>query len=184
MKEKENKVINLTIGGQKYRLGADLDWIRNDLAVGGGIYDARTMADVKRQGVTAILNMSNEDDTELAKRFGIVALWNPINDDLEVKDAEIFKRGVDFAHRVLAESNSKLLIHCACGMHRAPMMTLAILGSFGWGLGAAQKLMKQRRPIVNFPDVYVASVRWFLSGEVGCPPSSPHSRWQPELALE
>ena len=52
--------------------------------------------------------------------------------------------------------------HCAAGVHRAPMMTLALLCSMGWELGKAMELIEAKRPVVDFPDVYVNSVEQFL----------------------
>ena len=42
------------------------------------------------------------------------------------------------------------------------MMTLAVLGAIGWDLDAAMVLMETRRPVVDFADVYVESVRRYL----------------------
>ena len=64
--------------------------------------------------------------------------------------------------QALDESASKLLIHCAAGVHRAPMMALALLGSLGWKLEDAMRLIQARRPVVDFADVYVKSVSRYL----------------------
>ena len=143
---------------------SDMDWITRQIAVGGLIYDDEAMAEVAAQGVTHILNMSECDDRKLAAPHGIESCWNYVPDDLEPKAPAFFARGVKFAKRALARKNSKLLIHCAAGIHRAPMMTLAVLGSTGWKLKDAQRQIKRRRPCVGFPDVYVKSVRRYLQG--------------------
>ena len=59
---------------------------------------------------------------------------------------------------------AKLFIHCAAGVHRAPMMTLAVLGSMGWKLDDAMELIQGRRPVADFAEVYVSSVENFLNG--------------------
>jgi protein-tyrosine phosphatase len=102
------------------------------------------------------------DDTALAKRHGIQVLWNAIDDDFLPKPPEVFQRGVDFARSALDQDGTKLFVHCAAGVHRAPMMTLAILCSFGWQLGKAMELIEVRRPVADFADVYVRSVEKFL----------------------
>jgi protein-tyrosine phosphatase len=69
---------------------------------------------------------------------------------------------VDFAQAALGGKDAKLLIHCAAGVHRAPMMALAVLGSMGWGLENAMELIERRRPVADFAGVYVRSVEEFL----------------------
>jgi protein-tyrosine phosphatase len=103
------------------------------------------------------------DDTEIAKSFDVEVLWNPIDDDFQPKPPEVFERGVEFAGKALEGESNRLLIHCAAGVHRAPMMTLAILGSMGWNLEDAMDLIEGRRAVVDFAEVYVESVENFLA---------------------
>jgi protein-tyrosine phosphatase len=145
----------------------DMTWVTGRIAVGGGIWNADNMAHVARAGVTHIIDMQIEfDDTHLAEPYGIKVLWNPIDDDFQPKPAQVFRRGVDFALRGLDEEGTKLFIHCAAGVHRAPMMALAVLCSLGWSLHDAMKLIEARRAVVDFAEVYVRSVERFLEEEV------------------
>jgi protein-tyrosine phosphatase len=145
----------------------DMSWVTGRIAVGGGIWTAENMAQVARADVTHILDMQIEfDDTPLAMPYGIRVLWNPIEDDFQPKSADVFQRGVDFALEVLDERGTKLFVHCAAGVHRAPMMTLAILCSLSWKLEDALRLIEARRPVVDFADVYVDSVKRFLHEQV------------------
>ena len=144
-----------------------MTWVTGRIAVGGGIWTAQNMAEVARAGVTHILDMQVEfDDTALAEPHGIAVLWNPIDDDFQPKPPEIFQQGVDFALQALDEDGSKLFVHCAAGVHRAPMMTLAILCSLNWRLGEAMQLIEVKRPMVDFANVYVNSVKRFLVEQV------------------
>ena len=141
----------------------DMTWITDRIALGGGIWTAAKMAEVARAGITHIIDMQSEfDDSALAAPYGLRVLWNPTDDDFQLKRPEIFQRGVDFALQALDESASKLLIHCAAGVHRAPMMALAVLSSLGWNLEDVMRLIQARRPVVDFADVYVKSVRRYL----------------------
>ena len=145
----------------------DMTWMTGRIAVGGGIWTAENMAEVARAGVTHIIDMQIEfDDTKLAEPHGIEVLWNPIDDDFQAKPPEIFQRGVDFATQALERDGTKLFIHCAAGVHRAPMMGLAVLCSFGWTTEAALELIETKRPVVDFADVYVRSVERFLEQQV------------------
>ena len=147
----------------KLDFSMDMTWVTGRIAVGGGIWTAETMAKVARAGITHIIDMQLEfDDTPLAEPFGIEVLWNAIDDDFQPKPPEVFQRGVEFAREALDKDETKLLIHCAAGIHRAPMMALAVLTSLGWTMEAAIQLIETRRPVVDFADVYVKSVQRFL----------------------
>ena len=176
----------------RHRTGMDITWLttdgfttRNDVSpgskskvnrigVGGGIWNSYNMADVAKQGITHIINMQIEfpRDGELADEHSagggrrIEVLWNPTDDDFEFKPASLFRGGVEFAEKALEDPKSKLFIHCAAGVHRAPMMALAVLGAMGWDVDEAMELIEARRPVADFADVYVKSVRKFL-GEIG-----------------
>lgn len=146
-------------------MGIDITWVTERIGVGGGIWNAENMAAVARAGVTHIIDMQIEfDDTPLAMEHGISVCWNPIDDDFEPKPAEVFERGVEFGLAALGENESKLFVHCAAGVHRAPMMTLALLGVMGWSMEDALELIEGRRPVADFADVYVRSVEKFLQG--------------------
>jgi protein-tyrosine phosphatase len=133
------------------------------------------MAELARAGITHVLNMQLEfDDRPLAAPLGIRVLWNPTDDDFLLKPPELFKRGIDFALEALEDPGARLYVHCAAGVHRAPMMTLAVLCAMGWEIEAAMVLIETRRPVVDFADVYVESVRRFLDSRVESEPRSSH----------
>jgi len=145
----------------------DITWVTDRIAVGGGIWSSENMAVVADEGITHIIDMQIEfDDTTIAEEFGIEVLWNPTDDDFEFKPAALFRRGVEFAERALGAEGTKLFIHCAAGVHRAPMMTLAVLASMGWTVDDAMELIEGRRPVADFADVYVESVEKFLEEEM------------------
>jgi Dual specificity phosphatase, catalytic domain len=148
------------------KMGIDITWVTDRIGVGGGIWTAENMAAVSRAGITHIIDMQIEfDDTELAGPHGIAVCWNPVDDDFEAKPGEVFARGVDFALAALEENGAKLLVHCAAGVHRAPMMTLALLGVMGWRVEDAMRLIEARRQVADFAEVYVRSVVSFLQGQ-------------------
>jgi protein-tyrosine phosphatase len=141
----------------------DMTWITDRMAVGGGIWNEKNMAEVARMGITHIIDMQIEfDDTPLAERHGIDVLWNAIDDDFQPKPPEIFKLGVEFAQEALEQDGTKLYIHCAAGVHRAPMMALAVMCAQGWDLHEAVSIVEKKRPVADFADVYVRSVEKYL----------------------
>jgi protein-tyrosine phosphatase len=141
----------------------DMTWITDRIAIGGGIWTDDQMIEVVRHGITHIIDMQIEfDDTPLAKPYGVEVLWNAVDDDFQPKPPEVFERGVRFALAALEEDESKVYIHCAAGVHRAPMMGLALLRALGFPLKAAQSMIESRRHVVDFADVYVQSVEDFM----------------------
>ncbi len=142
----------------------DITWITDQIALGGGIWDEERMDKLARLGVTHIIDMQIEfDDTPLAEPYGITVLWNAVDDDFQPKPPGIFQRGVEFALKALnSDGTGRLFIHCAAGVHRAPMMTLALLRVLGYSLDDAMMLIEDRRPVVDFADVYVRSVEDFV----------------------
>lgn len=141
----------------------DMSWVTDRIAVGGGIWNAVRMTEVARAGVTHVIDMQIEfDDTPLAEPHGIEVLWNPVDDDFLPKPPELFQKGVDFALTALEQDGSKLLIHCAAGVHRAPMMALAVLRALGWELDDACNLIQARRYAADFAPVYIRSVEDFI----------------------
>jgi protein-tyrosine phosphatase len=151
----------------------DMTWVTERVALGGGIWNARNMAELVQAGVTHVVNMQLEfDDRPLAEPLGVRVLWNPTDDDFLPKPPELLKRGVDFALGALDDPEAKVYVHCAAGVHRAPMMTLAVLCAMEWEIEGAMVLIETRRPVVDFADVYVESVRRFLESRVASEPRS------------
>jgi len=149
----------------------DITWVTERIGLGGGIWNARNMEELARSGVTHVLNMQIEfDDRPLAEVHGVRVLWNPTDDDFLPKSPDLLKRGVDFALEALEDPEARLYVHCAAGVHRAPMMTLAVLCAMGWEMEAAMALIETRRPAADFADVYVESVRRFLEPRVESEP--------------
>jgi protein-tyrosine phosphatase len=146
----------------------DMTWVTDQIALGGGIWNEANMIEVVREGVTHIIDMQIEfDDTRLAEPYGLRVLWNPTDDDFRPKSPELLQRGVDFALEAFKDPQSKLLIHCAAGVHRAPMMTLAVLRAQGWSLFDAVREIEDKRDVVDFADVYVQSVQDFMKSYEG-----------------
>jgi protein-tyrosine phosphatase len=141
----------------------DMTWITDRIAVGGGIWNDDNMAELVRYGITHIIDMQIEfDDRPLAEKYAVKVLFNPTDDDFLPKPPQLFQAGVEFAREALDEPEGRVYIHCAAGVHRAPMMTLALLRVLGWTLENAKQVIQERRYVVDFADVYVESVEEFV----------------------
>jgi protein-tyrosine phosphatase len=135
------------------------------------------MVEVAEAGVTHVIDMQIDfDDTALGQRVGVEVLWNPVDDDFQPKDRRVFERGVKFALRALEDPQAKLFVHCAAGVHRAPMMALAVLCASGYSLERAKELIQTKRYVVDFAEVYVRSVEDFLKSYTGTDSKAGKSR--------
>src|ERR1044071_2865410 len=120
----------------------DMTWVTDRIAVGGGIWNDENMEELVMLGVTHIIDMQIEfDDRPLAEPHGVQVLYNPVDDDFQPKSPQVFQRDFDFALEALDEPNSRIYAHCAAGVHRAPMMTLAVLRVLGWSLNDATRVI-------------------------------------------
>lgn len=133
-------------------------------------------------GVTHVVDLQTGlDDSSLAEGTGISVLWVPFPDDLQEKPPELFAPVIDFCLRAYQQSESRIYLHCAGGVHRSPMMLLAFLGALGMKLTEAVALISRARPAAQFPPVYRRSVARFLahfqeSARSEAPPHSNHPR--------
>ncbi|MCI0402802.1 MAG: dual specificity protein phosphatase family protein [Acidobacteria bacterium] len=155
----------------------DFDFITPRLAVGGGIWTRERFEQVMRGGITHIINTQKEFDDRSLRLDGDPSsrearlrassepdiLWLAMDDDFFPKRTELFHEGARFALKAFEQPGSKLLVHCASGVHRGPMVALAILRVLGYGRRDAVDLLRARRPTVDFPDVYLDSVEMFVA---------------------
>lgn len=142
----------------------DITWITDRIAVGGGIWVSSKMEEVAAEEITHIIDMQIEfDDTEIARPFGIKVFWNAVDDDFQPKPPTVFQDAVAFGLKALEDPGAKVFIHCAAGVHRAPMMTLALLRALGFELKEAMRMIQSKRHVVDFADVYVNSVERFIA---------------------
>lgn len=152
----------------------DMSWLTERIALGGGIWNEDNMDALVQLGVTHIINMQIEfDDRPLAANFPVEVLHNPTDDDFQPKPPQLFQKGVTFALEALEDPGSKIYIHCAAGVHRAPMMALALMRALGWPLDDAMDLIQKRRWEVDWANVYVESVEAFMRIYSGSKPAKP-----------
>jgi protein-tyrosine phosphatase len=137
----------------------DYQFVTERLALGGSIGTLENMHALARAGITHVVNMQQEcDDTLLAEGTGIEVLWNGCEDDFLPKPAELFWKGVRFTLEALENPNAKVYFHCAAGVHRSPLMLLAVLRVLGYERREAINLISDARPQANFPPIYLMSV--------------------------
>ena len=144
----------------------DFHFITPRLAVGGGIWTRENLEALMRAGITHIINTQREFDDGALRRPGDhepQVLWLAMDDDFEPKAARHFFQGAKFALQAWQAPEAKLFVHCASGIHRGPMVALALLRVLGYGRRDALDLLLARRPAADFPPVYLDSIEAFVA---------------------
>jgi protein-tyrosine phosphatase len=141
----------------------DYQFVTEQLALGGSIGTSENMWELARAGVTHVVNMQAEfDDHAITDGCGVRVLWSGCEDDFLPKRAELFWGAVEFTLKALQEPDAKVLFHCAAGVHRSPMMLLAVLRVLGYQRSEAVELIVNVRPQASFPPIYLMSVEDFV----------------------
>ncbi len=141
----------------------DYQFVTERLAVGGAIETPENMRELVRDGITHVVNMQLEfDDGLISDGTGVQVLWNACDDDFLPKPAELFWKGVRFTLETLRHPDTRVLFHCAMGIHRSPLMLLAVLRVQGHDLWPAIRMIQAARPQAQFPSIYIDSVEDFV----------------------
>ena len=141
----------------------DYCWVTDRLALGGAIWTRANMRQLSKAGITHVVDLQTFDDTQITDGTGITVLWCPFNDDLQHKEPELFERVVGFVLPAYRQPESRIYLHCEQGIHRSPMILLAILAVLGMKLTEAMELIHRARPQAEFPTPYRQSIVRFLA---------------------
>jgi protein-tyrosine phosphatase len=139
----------------------DLDWITDDLAVGGH-FPAGRAADLARlHRVNAVIDVRVEagDDAQELAACGLRFLHLPTEDLCGVSQ-EMLDEGVAFA-REMRRHGRRLLVHCQHGVGRSATVALCILADRGLSPRDALILAKDARAKISPSEAqYRAWIGW------------------------
>lgn len=144
---------------------ADITWVYENLAVGGGVFTREAMERIAGLGITHVLDAQAEfDDTPLAEGLPIKVCWCPAYDNFSAPEDETMEIAASFIDEVLVNGpdTNKLFVHCAGGVHRGPMFTLMALIMCGVEPMKAMNRIDGTRLIASFPEVYRNAVQNFV----------------------
>ena len=151
----------------------DYQFVTERLAIGGAIYTQENMRALATAGITHVVNLQHEfDDQSLSDGTGVQVLSSGCEDDFLPKPYELFRRAVEFTLEALRDPQAKILFHCAAGVHRSPMVLLAVLRVLGHDRRQATHMIQDARPTASFPPVYLMSVEDFVREYKPRPPSN------------
>ncbi|PJF44791.1 MAG: protein phosphatase [Phototrophicales bacterium] len=116
---------SLWVGGQHYRHG---------------------IPKMRKQGITAIVNLRTYPDDAAMNRITERYLWLPTTDHTPPTLADI-QRAVDFIDAEIA-NGGKVYVHCRAGVGRGPTMTACYLVSKNYTPHEAWEAIRRVRPFI------------------------------------
>ena len=148
----------------------DLDWITDDLAVGGFCAPDGLARLAREQGLGAVIDVRAEavDDAGDWDRCGVTFLSLPTPDHAAIAPM-MLRAGLAFAERARG-AGRRLLIHCQHGIGRSVMLALCVLGQGGMAPLDALTLIKSRRRQASPSVAQMEAWRVWLADQGATPP--------------
>lgn len=135
------------------------------IAVGSAPWNEEDIRSIKNSGITHVIDCQSTGAGEyLYRGSGIVYLWCGTDDDGELKGADWFMKGVQFAADALKDPNARVLHNCFAGINRGPSMAYATLRAvLGWNGVDAFSAIRDARPIACI--AYAKDANDFIANE-------------------
>ena len=116
----------------------------------GGQHTKQGYAEMRAIGITAIVNMREEQYSDVKRGIGGERHLHLPTIDHTPPSVEDLMRGVDFISEVIdGGSDAKVYVHCAVGCGRAPTMAAAYLIAAGDRPQEAWQRIRNVRPFIN-----------------------------------
>lgn len=115
----------------------------------GGQHNGLGYERLRHRGITAIVNMREEEHSDKAKGIGGERHLHLPTIDHTPPSIQDLKRGVAFISREIEQHKGRVYIHCRAGCGRAPSMAAAYLISTGMTRKEALRFIKAARPFID-----------------------------------
>ncbi len=115
----------------------------------GGQHNGEGYERLLNRGITAIVNMREEDHSDEEKGIGGERHLHLPTVDHTPPSIQDLKRGVAFISREIEQYKGRVYIHCRAGCGRAPSMAAAYLISTGMTRKEALRYIKKARPFID-----------------------------------
>ncbi len=115
----------------------------------GGQHNGKGYDRLLHRGITAIVNMREEEYSDKDKGIGGKRHLHLPTIDHTPPSINDLKRGVAFISAEIEQHNGRVYIHCRAGCGRAPSMAAAYLISTGMSRKEALKFIKKARPFIS-----------------------------------
>ena len=127
----------------------------------GGQYRRRGWPELKKRGITAVVNLRTEFDDAAAGIAPERYLYLPAVDDTP-PTLEQLRQGADFIAEEIARGGG-VYIHCGAGVGRAPTMAAAYLVSTGLTPDEAWARIRAVRPFIRIKPEQAAQIERFAA---------------------
>ena len=127
----------------------------------GGQHFLRGVKTMRRQGITAIVNLRTWPNDEDRRRELDHYLWLPTTDHTPPSMEDV-QRGIDFIQEQI-DAGRQVYVHCRAGVGRAPTMTAFYLVSKGMTPEEAWTTIRKVRPFIYPTPIQLAHVREFYA---------------------
>jgi len=123
----------------------ELSWITENLAAGHAPFSHEDLAEMKGQGIDAIVNLCGEycDLHEIPQDTGFEVYYLPIADECAPHMAEL-ESAIEWVDEIIGQGK-KVLVHCRFGIGRTGTFVTAYLLKYGLNMKAAAKILKATR---------------------------------------
>ena len=115
----------------------------------GGQHNGKGYDRLLRRGITAIVNMREEEYSDEDKGIGGERHLHLPTLDHTPPSINDMKCGVDFISKEIEQHKGRVYIHCRAGCGRAPSMAAAYLISTGMTRIEALRFIKNSRPFID-----------------------------------
>lgn len=160
-----------------------LTWVTKNLAVGAAPMSYEELANLKEQGIGAIVNLCGEftDLHTIEKDAGFEVFWLPIPDETAPK-MEAMEKGLEWLDEAIY-LGKKVLVHCHHGIGRTGTFVTAYLLRRGLGMKKAGKVLKPTRANpTNFSQWWLLRKFGKKEGQLTLSEPTPENRNSADLS--
>jgi protein-tyrosine phosphatase len=135
-------------------------FVTKRLAFGSGITRWRDVQQLKRLGITHVINLRCNLHDKKVRQFE--CLWLPFKDDKKSRPRWFYRKALTFYVRTLRQRNAKIFVMCRLGICRSASLTYFFLRASGKPETAARSLVIKARPWATVARGYQISGEKFL----------------------